>query len=474
MKKALIAWLALAGSASLTAQEMTPAETRLAGDTDLMLPDPGTRSGWIRVEVAVLADDASSTLASETWEATPTVRYPGQWRWLTDLEEQASLLAQFPGATLTVGDRGEVTVALPPPPPPLPEPNPSAAEQLEGTDAASVDPSIDPVTGRASETPITDAVPLEALRAQPKQSAASGEDWLEPFAEDASLTEAAAQMQSAAEGPERERVEPSDSELPVEAPEPPPEPIPFLARPTAMLEEGLSALHRQRGEGAAIQAAWVQPPGAANLPIVLDRSGDDLLWPRVQGFVELRRGSELRVGINFWLNTMGEYLPEGFAMDPPPRADQRVEVIEPDPEPLIGTELGAGVDLAVAPTLRAKGESATSGLPRRGNDAVAFIDPETGRQKLGSSENFNEETLDGDSWPYRHLIAVADTRPVPENGVRYFDHPALQVVVTWRELTWGEVWSLGEADAAKRAELMPPTEKAEPASVVPPDLRERY
>jgi hypothetical protein len=244
-----------------------------------------------------------------------------------------------------------------------------------------------------------------------------------------------------------------------------------------MLEDGLNALRQQRGEGAAIRAAWVQPPGASNLPIVLDRSGDELLWPKVQGFVELRRGSDLRVGINFWLNTMGEYLPQGFAMDPPPRAAKRIAVLEPDPEPLLGTELGVGVDLAVAPSLQVPKQTDRPATSQSGNEAVAFIDPETGRQKLGNRQNDADTTMDGDSWPYRHLIAVADTRSVPENGVRYFDHPALQVLVTWRELTWGEVWSLGEADAEKTAELMPPdppADDSEPASVVPPDMRERF
>ena len=479
MRKALIVWLGLTASGSVAAQSMTPADEPLVSESSLSLPDPGTRSGWIRVEIAVLADDASSTLASETWEATPSVRYPGQWRWLTDLEEQASLLEQFPDASLEVGDRGDLTITLPPPPPPSTQSNLDTAGQVERVSAGDgIDPSIDPMTGQPSDSFPSDRVPLESLGARSEQIVATDDDdWLEPFAEDASLADAAAQMQSADDPNEAASTESQQPAPPVPPPEPPPEPIPFLARPTEMLEDGLDNLRRQRGEGAAIQAAWVQPPGAANLPIVLDRSGEDLLWPRVQGFVELRRGSEFRVGVNFWLNTMGEYLPKGFAMDPPPRAPKRIAVLEPDPEPLIGTELGVGVDLAVAPALQPRGETEATARSKGRQDAIAFIDPETGHKALGSSEDFSADGVDGDSWPYRHLITVADTRSVPENGVRYFDHPALQVVVTWRELTWGEVWSLGEADVAKRTELLAPTdpeEAAEPASVVPPEMQERY
>ncbi|MEE4204103.1 MAG: hypothetical protein V2I45_10770 [Halieaceae bacterium] len=474
MKRAAMLWLAVLSALPAVAQQMTPADQPLVAGRERPLPDPDTRSGWIRVEVAVLTDDASTTLASERWEATPSVRYPAQWRWLTDLEEQASLKAQFPGANIDVDERGSITVTLPPPAPSVTEDLTDGAAAI-GPDGEPLvlDPTIDPMTGRPSATPSSNAVPLESLGAAKKSTAEEEEDWLAPFAEETSLTEAAARLEAGMQTAVAENVAVNEPEPPA----PPPEPIAFLSRPTNMLEDGLNALRRQRGEGAAIRAAWVQPPGASNLPIVLDRSGDELLWPKVQGFVELRRGSDLRVGINFWLNTMGEYLPQGFAMDPPPRAAKRIAVLEPDPEPLLGTELGVGVDLAVAPSLQVPKQTDRPATSQSGNEAVAFIDPETGRQKLGNRQNDADTTMDGDSWPYRHLIAVADTRSVPENGVRYFDHPALQVLVTWRELTWGEVWSLGEADAEKTAELMPPDPSAddsEPASVVPPSMRERF
>ena len=33
-------------------------------------------SGWVRVEVAVFADSNAAALNAETWEHTPTLRYP--------------------------------------------------------------------------------------------------------------------------------------------------------------------------------------------------------------------------------------------------------------------------------------------------------------------------------------------------------------------------------------------------------------
>ncbi len=72
---------------------------------------------------------------------------------------------------------------------------------------------------------------------------------------------------------------------------------------------------------------------------------------------------------------------------------------------------------------------------------------------------------------------MADTRSVAEGYVRYFDHPLLKIITTWRELTWGEVYQIGAADR-ERAELEAAIDDAKtdasdatapPLSQVPPD-----
>ena len=64
-----------------------------------------------------------------------------------------------------------------------------------------------------------------------------------------------------------------------------------------------------------------------------------------------------------------------------------------------------------------------------------------------------------------------------EGYVRYFDHPLLKIITTWRELTWGEVYQIGAADR-ERAELEAAIDDAKtdaidttapPLSQVPPD-----
>jgi hypothetical protein len=46
-------------------------------------------------------------------------------------------------------------------------------------------------------------------------------------------------------------------------------------------------------------------------------------------------------------------------------------------------------------------------------------------------------------WPWRHVIHVADTVPLAENRLRYYDHPVIKVLAIWRELSWYELYRRG-------------------------------
>jgi hypothetical protein len=47
-------------------------------------------------------------------------------------------------------------------------------------------------------------------------------------------------------------------------------------------------------------------------------------------------------------------------------------------------------------------------------------------------------------WPWRHLVHVADTIPLTENRLRYYDHPVIKVLAIWRELSWYELFTEGQ------------------------------
>ena len=59
-------------------------------------------------------------------------------------------------------------------------------------------------------------------------------------------------------------------------------------------------------------------------------------------------------------------------------------------------------------------------------------------------------------WPWRHLVHVADTIPLTENRLRYYDHPVIKVLAIWRELSWYELFIEGQALMNAPADISDP------------------
>ena len=59
-------------------------------------------------------------------------------------------------------------------------------------------------------------------------------------------------------------------------------------------------------------------------------------------------------------------------------------------------------------------------------------------------------------WPWRHLVHVADTIPLTENRLRYYDHPVIKVLAIWRELSWYELFVEGQALMNAPADISDP------------------
>lgn len=371
----------LAAAVALTA--MATAQTPV--DPTRVDRDPEARSGWLQLEVAVLVDDSAAALNAERWPLSPEPAYPGRWRWLLDAEHLEQLAQDYPEAAITQDPLGAITVTLPL------RPDPDA----ELPDAA--EPALpDPEDASLAAADDTGLIPLEAVLGD---STAPPADTL-----------------SGSEDPVPE----ADSE----ALAPPPLPDAFRRVPPRLLVEGLRSLRRATADRLVLLDAWVQPPGARNLPVLFDRSGDTDTWPALQGFVELRRANDIRLGVNFWLNTDGRYLPAALAPTAPPRAPAQITVVDPNPTPVSGE--------ATTPD-----DSPADGL------------------ESGASPG---------AWPYQHVIQLADTRAIPRGHVRYFDHPVIKVLAAWRELTWAEVEALGAAHDA----LRPSPPVTGPAAQVPP------
>ncbi len=444
-------------------------------------------SGWVRIEVAIFADSNAATLNAETWEHAPTLRYPESKRWLTRYDEVKALMDEWGESAVTVNADGSIDVV----PEPVIEPVIEAAQensepliagelQGESLEATTEDPlelSNDPdvAPNGASAAPISGGtkVSMEELLAEVETdsnadneltdvilagdatvavSAEELDDNVDTAAIDAvdifstgDLTDASAQFGSMSGGfsdnssipgsdinwldgyaIDEENAEDTDMIAPEEAP--PALPTPYQALPVEILEQGLVKLQQQANRAAVTAVGWLQAPGDDGTPIVLDAWQEASDFPVVQGTVRFARDDEASVTVDLWLNTRGDYLPPRFEAIETPSAPKRVLIIEtPPPEQ----------------------------EPAQEAEAPEFIDLRTGLNTDGSASKVDKsdatiKSAEQTPSPYRHAIAVSEQRDIREGYVRYIDHPTLQVVATWRELSFKEVYELGESQRIRR------------------------
>jgi len=427
------------------------------------LPGGFEHSGWYQFEVIVMVDTRAETLDSETWPMLPTVGYPAQWRWLQDPELQAELAAQHPDAQVAFSPSGHVTLRHPYPSPPdwtpiagwVTEGDMAAIDELielgKGTDTTGLrerDENLDELS--VADPPVDSGpiLPFEAIDTEPETSP------LIPF-------------ESLGIANELSTDETPSVAVPFAAPESDvtlqpvsvtaraiPEPTPFVRVSLDQLEAGLARYQRNSEDQLVTAVSWLQGPDSDTRPIMLDADpAQD--YPVVQGFIQLiPRGDTWRLGLNFWANTEGSYLPDVFDMPGPPPAPSRVSVIQPEHDELPPP----GADLIQSGNwLGNKETNSPIGSPREvATRPVWGSAPLTGVAPDAASTPLVRE-LPGvpvrSVWPWRHMIHVADTIPLTENRLRYYDHPVIKVLAIWRELSWYELFRRGEAErnTAERA-----------------------
>ena len=119
-----------------------------------------------------------------------------------------------------------------------------------------------------------------------------------------------------------------------------PTPAPFLQRPLDQLAPGLARYRRSSEDDVIAAVSWLQGPDSDTLPILLETDSDSG-YPVLQGFIQLvPRDDSWRLGLNFWANTHGHYLPEIFEMPGPPASPQRIAVLAPAVRPNLETRRG--------------------------------------------------------------------------------------------------------------------------------------
>ena len=413
------------------------------------LPGGFAHSGWYQFEVIVMIDTRSETLESETWPLLPTVGYPARWRWLQNEAAQEALIQAHPGATVTSSPSGHIAVRLPALPAPEWQPAPST---LTEGDMSVIDELIEISQGsdtfflysqsnmelEAADTseqePPRPMLPFEEIAPAPEEtSTLLALESLGVAMPDNPAADSAINIPFA---PTVEAV----SLTPVTvAAKPIPTPAPFVQLPLDQLAAGLARYQRSSEDEMVASVSWLQGPSSDTLPILLEAdSGNG--YPALQGFIQLipREGS-WRMGLNFWANTAGHYLPDIFEMPDPPTSPQRITIVQP--ARAVSTEYAEGPPSTLA---QAEGEDtakAASWLWNAAGGERATYDQAQAKTHL---EDLPAAPVKPD-WPWRHLIHVADTIPLTENRLRYYDHPVIKVLAIWRELSWYELFIEGKA-----------------------------
>ena len=407
----------------------------------LAAPLPGgfQHSGWYQFEVVVMVDTRAKTLESETWPLLPTVGYPARWRWLQDSATQRALEAKYPDAMVTSSPAGHLTVRLPAPQIPRWE---ADTTMLTEGDMSVIDDLIEISQGSdtfgllAEKASDEDADETESEAPRPLlpfEQIASPEEESSPLLALESLG-VAMPGEVGAEAPinipfapEMDAVSLDPVSVSATAI---PTPAPFLQRPLDQLAPGLARYRKSSEDDVIAAVSWLQGPQSDTLPILLETDHDGG-YPVLQGFIQLvPRGDSWRLGLNFWANTHGHYLPEIFEMPGPPASPQRIAVLAPAVRPNL--ETSQGTDLS-------EQQDTAGGFLWTGfGDAVSDSEVNDASMTAGVEKPPTPE------WPWRHLVHVADTIPLTENRLRYYDHPVIKVLAIWQELSWYELFIEGQ------------------------------
>ena len=411
------------------------------------LPGGFAHSGWFQFELVVLVDTRPAVLNSETWPLTTSVHYPARWRWIQDPALKAALMTQYDSATVSVSPSGHVLVTPPSAAPPVWEPPPSLLTEPE---IAMIDELMALRLPIPPEPEITETTAADELLSLANENERQGP--LLPF-EDAGLVDDTPRLtpfESLGITGDVLRGQAPEISIPLALPVETvtltpltvtarriPQPATFEKLPLDRLAAGLERYQQQNDDAVLVATSWLQSPDSDSLPILVEPDTDSP-YPVLQGFIQLLpRDNSWRLGVNLWANTDGQYLPSIFEGAAPPPSPQRVTV------------LSAQASLDPALTHPASID-ADNGLPAQVSVPLSPIDTDSSPATLMNEPGLPAQPLSGPlpptlaPWPWRHVIHIEDTVPLSENRLRYYDHPVVKILATWRELSWYELYALGE------------------------------
>lgn len=356
--------LVLLGSSIASAQEIPEA----LGDN------------WYRTEILVFMREDQESRRSQQFDPLPSLAYPSRYRYFIDPEVADRRLAESQAFASRIDASGQQYLDVP-----------AAIEEI--------------LDHNRPDALLTEVPPSAQSAASGVATAAAAADPNAVIADDDLITEL----------------------LPLDANEPLPDPnAPVLALPYEFLapqqlsfgDEARSL--RRQGKRVLFHETWWSRLAEGDEPewLLLDRSGDPdtLDWPSLQGALRVYRSRYLHAEVDIWLNTLGDYLPEGWQIPAPPLAMPSVHsrtlagdavnpwAPEPLRPPLIGTSPVALFDMSDPDDPNA--------IPRKVTAA-------------GEDESA-EVTVE---YPWRHAIVHQQSRRMRSGEIHYLDHPVIGVIV---------------------------------------------
>lgn len=323
---------------------------------------------WYRTEILIFVRESTESRQAEQWDPLPDLRYPERHRYLLDPKLADRRLEESLAYASTIDPEGTQTLTLP-----------SPIRELQDHDRP--DALTVPLDTAASPSP--DAFATDATVAlDPSQSG------------DATLEDGAL------------------LELDVTSP--------ILSLPYELLNNESLEFRRQarslRRQGHRVvfhNSWWAKLDEASNTPaLIIDRSGDmdSMDWPALQGSLQVYRSRYLHIVLDLWINTLGEYLPEGWLIDAPPL---------PRPS-LIAATLSAQNINPWAPS-QVMDETTEQTPELSSSMAVLTVDTESAMAE--------DQTLSAPEYPWRHAIVHKQTRRMRSGEIHYLDHPVIGVIV---------------------------------------------
>ncbi|EED33075.1 conserved hypothetical protein [gamma proteobacterium NOR5-3] len=349
---------------------------------------------WYRTEVLIFVrEDADSRLV-EQWDPLPTLEYPQEYRYLLDPAVADRRLQESQAYSSAVDDRGVQTLLVPAP-----------IEELQ--DHSRPD---------ALTTPL---VELDVLI--PDETATEGDPGT---AVNALLTkEPARNTELTPQTPDDAanlQPDPNDPQPDLETP--------IIALPYELLDDDnlefrpqARSLRRQGHRLVFHGSWWAMLDDADETPsLIMDRSGDmdSLDWPALQGSLQVYRSRYLHIALDLWLNTRGEYLPDGWQIDPPPL-----------PAPSLSAQTLRGSKINPwSPDISSPGIT----LDEIGSDTVSLPNPEASPDPdlmPSPIPGMTQEITDATDYPWHHAIVHRQSRRMRSGEIHYLDHPVIGVIV---------------------------------------------